>query len=54
MSFGYGEVTCPDCYKGEEPFIYPYKNHWLNGILARLRACLSTLTTKPPIFLSQF
>jgi len=36
MSFGYGEAICPDCYRGEEPFIFPDKDYWLNRILARL------------------
>jgi predicted DsbA family dithiol-disulfide isomerase len=36
MSFGYGEVICPDCYNGEEQFIFLDKSYWLNRFLAHL------------------
>jgi hypothetical protein len=35
MSFGYGESICPDCYDGEQPFIFLDDSFWLNRVLAR-------------------
>jgi len=34
MSFGFGEIICPECYKGEEDFISLDKGYWLNRMLA--------------------
>ena len=34
MSFGFGEIICPECYKGEEDFISLDKGYWLNRITA--------------------
>ena len=36
LSFGYGEAICPNCYKGEEEFIFLDKSYWLNRILSSL------------------
>jgi hypothetical protein len=33
MSFGYGEAICPNCYNGEEQFIFFDKNYVLNRIM---------------------
>ena len=35
MTFGYGEAICPNCYNGEQPFIFLDKSYWLNRIVAR-------------------
>jgi DNA-directed RNA polymerase subunit RPC12/RpoP len=34
MSFGYGEIICPDCYEGERRFITFDDGFWLNRIVA--------------------
>ncbi len=34
MSFGYGEIICPDCYEGERRFISFDDGFWLNRIVA--------------------
>ena len=36
MCFGYGEAICPDCYDGEQPFLFFDNSYWLNRIMARL------------------
>ena len=36
MCFGYGEAICPDCYDGEQPFLFFDDSYWLNRITARL------------------
>ena len=35
MSFGYGETICPNCYDGENNFIFLDKSYWLNRLLSR-------------------
>jgi len=32
MSFGFGTAICPDCYQGEQPFIFFDNGYWLNRI----------------------
>jgi hypothetical protein len=32
-SFGFGEMICPDCYRGEQPWLFPDMNCWLNRLL---------------------
>ena len=36
MCFGYGEAICPDCYQGEQPFLFFDNTYWLNRITAHL------------------
>jgi len=36
MCFGFGEAVCPDCYKGEQPFIFFDSSYWLNRVTAHL------------------
>ena len=36
MSFGYGTAICPDCYNGEQHFLFFDDRFWLNRILMRL------------------
>ena len=33
LSFGTGEMICPECYKGEQPFIFPERNLVVFGSL---------------------
>ena len=33
--FGFGKVNCPDCYKGEEQFLFFNKSFVLNRIMMR-------------------
>lgn len=33
MSFGYGEIICPNCYEGEKQFIFLDIRYWLNRII---------------------
>lgn len=37
MAFGYGETICPDCYEGEEKFIFFDESYWLNRLLSRMQ-----------------
>jgi hypothetical protein len=37
MSFGYGEIICPDCYQGENQFIFLDNSYWLNKFLSRMK-----------------
>jgi len=34
-SFGFGKAICPNCYKGEEKFLFYNKKYWLNRLLDR-------------------
>jgi hypothetical protein len=34
--FGFGEVICPDCYGGEEHFLFFNSSFFLNRIMMRL------------------
>jgi len=36
MSFGFGEAICPDCYDGEQPFLFFDKSYLLNRLLILL------------------
>jgi hypothetical protein len=36
MTFGYGQIICPDCYNGEKQFIFFDNTYWLNRILSIL------------------
>jgi hypothetical protein len=36
MTFGYGTAVCPDCYDGEQPFLFFDNGYWLNRIMSRL------------------
>jgi hypothetical protein len=36
MTFGYGTAVCPQCYRGEEQFIFFDQSYWLNRIMAKL------------------
>ena len=36
MTFGYGDMTCPKCYSGEQPFYYFDDTYWLNRLMMRL------------------
>jgi hypothetical protein len=56
MSFGFGDAICPDCYRGEQPFLFLDNSYWLNRILARLlnqRPTQPKPTLKDPILLIQ-
>lgn len=33
MSLGFGMAVCPDCYEGEQKFIFINKNYFLNRII---------------------
>jgi len=44
MCFGYGETICPDCYAGEQPYLFFDDGYWLNRLMARL------LSTEAPRF----
>lgn len=37
MSLGYGEAICPDCYDGQDRFIFLDINFWLNRLVTRIR-----------------
>lgn len=37
MSFGFGEAICPDCYQGEQPFLFFDESYLLNRIITRLQ-----------------
>jgi hypothetical protein len=45
--FGFGEVICPDCYGGEEHFIFFNSSFFLNRIMMRLGKFDSLLTPLP-------
>ena len=53
MFFGYGETICPNCYEGEQPYIFFEESYWLNRIIARLLNLQSvkkpTITKIPPM-----
>jgi hypothetical protein len=36
MCFGLGEAICPNCYNGEQPFLYFDDSYWLNRVTAHL------------------
>lgn len=36
MSIGYGDAICPQCYNGEEHFIFFDNSYWLNRLLIKL------------------
>jgi len=36
MTFGYGATICPDCYDGEQPFLFFDDKYWLNRIMMKL------------------
>lgn len=36
MTFGFGKSICPDCYKGEDDFLFPDASYVLNRLLLRL------------------
>lgn len=36
MTFGYGKVICPECYGGEQPFIFFDDRFWLNRVMMKL------------------
>lgn len=38
MTFGYGAAVCPDCYAGEQPFLFFDDRFWLNRFLMRFVA----------------
>lgn len=38
MTFGYGDAVCPDCYTGEQPFLFFDDRFWLNRFLMRFVA----------------
>jgi len=43
MCFGFGTSICPDCYRGEQPFMFFDNGYWLNRITTILlnhRACV--------------
>jgi len=37
LTFGYGTTICPDCYEGEQPFIFLDEGYWLNRLLSLIR-----------------
>ena len=36
MSFGYGKAICPDCYDGEQPFIFLDEDFYLNRMMENI------------------
>jgi len=36
MCFGFGGAICPDCYDGEQPFLFFDPSYWLNRVTSRL------------------
>lgn len=36
MCFGYGTCVCPDCYRGEQPLLFPDEAFLLNRLMARI------------------
>ena len=38
LSFGFGSVICPDCYKGERSFISLNQDYWLNRLMLKYLA----------------
>ena len=36
MTFGYGEAICPDCYKGEQQFLFYDESYILNRLMIKL------------------
>jgi hypothetical protein len=47
MCFGFGEAICPNCYNGEQPFLFFDNSYWLNRITAHLPN-QRTPQTEPP------
>ena len=35
LSFGFGSIICPDCYKGERSFIFLNDAYWLNHLMLK-------------------
>ena len=35
FTFGYGATVCPDCYRGEQPFVFFDDRFWMNRFLMR-------------------
>ena len=35
FTFGYGATVCPDCYRGEQPFVFFDDRFWMNRVLLR-------------------
>lgn len=36
MTFGYGEMICPDCYRGEQTFLFFDQSFVLNRVLDKM------------------
>jgi len=35
FTFGYGAMVCPECYRGEQPFVFFDDRFWMNRVLIR-------------------
>jgi len=44
-SFGFGKMICPDCYQGEEKWLFPDMTYWLNRLLFRDVGCVGITST---------
>lgn len=49
MTFGFGKSICPDCYRGEESFLFFDQTYWLNRILARILNFMATPPEPTPL-----
>ena len=36
MTFGCGTAVCPDCYSGEQPFLFFDDGFWLNRVMMKI------------------
>ena len=36
MTFGFGTAVCPDCYDGEQPFLFFDDGFWLNRVMTKI------------------
>ena len=52
MSFGFGECICPDCYGGENPFLFFDGRYWLNRLMVRLLNSIEGTASAALIFFS--
>jgi hypothetical protein len=59
MSFGFGEIICPNCYNHEEEFIFLDESYLLNKLIVKnvnpqkvYRKMTSIESTKREIFLN--
>lgn len=57
MTFGFGTAVCPDCYDGEQPFLFFDDGFWLNRVMTKIldrRESRSPVSDDDELVLSAF